>query len=431
MNQIIDITGSSAHKFQDSDIVFAHSLKSVQAVYELLNRTPIERIQNAFGWYAALALGELTTEQLRELRFEFTDHFRDVKQKKMISHQQVCMQFVSLEYQFILSRIYIDHHFTPEDFEHTAILIKELKKSFSKMLQANDWMDDKSRTTALKKLASIKENIGYPEWLLNDTRLDEMHPLGKRLNVKKGKFLEAMLDLFSMKVGVRFDEFGHKRNAFGDTSSTSLEERVWRQIPPTLTNAAYVSQLNSIIITAAILKAPFFDKDRPLALNYGSLGMIIGHELTHGFDQSLDFNTVQSSIAFKELSRCFILQYNTTEPISGLPISGVRTLRENVADNGGIKESFNAYRSHQKLYGNSTLLPDLDLDADQLFFLGFANNWCSVYRPDRLKYMIALNSHSPEHFRANFPTANFEEFAKAFKCKVGTKQNPIKKCKLW
>ncbi|XP_017460895.1 PREDICTED: neprilysin-1-like, partial [Rhagoletis zephyria] len=201
-------------------------------------------------------------------------------------------------------------------------------------------------------------------------------------------------------------------------------------------NAAYEPEQNSITIPAGILKAPFFDAARPFAINHGSIGVVIGHEFTHGLDdQGRQYDEVgnlknwwtpAAIKAFSERSKCFVEEYGRqVEKSTGLHLNGQNTLGENIADNGGTHESFNAYKAREAASGASPTLADLPkFTSDQLFFLSYANTWCSLTRPEKLKQQIEYDPHSPSQYRVNVPLSNSADFARAFSCPAGSPMNP-------
>lgn len=194
--------------------------------------------------------------------------------------------------------------------------------------------------------------------------------------------------------------------------------------------------------TAGILQGQLFTADRPRYMNYAAIGVAIGHEITHGFDDQgrqfdLDGNLVDwwgndTAEAFKEKSQCFVDQYsNYTEKQTGLNLNGITTLGENIADNGGAKEAYLAYQNSVRLFGHETTLPGLRYTANQLFWITFAQTWCAVDRPETLKKSILTDSHSPNEFRVLGTLMNLKEFAADFQCPEGSRMNPVKKCEVW
>lgn len=194
---------------------------------------------------------------------------------------------------------------------------------------------------------------------------------------------------------------------------------------------------------AGILQPPFFSKGQAKSLNYGGIGMVIGHEITHGFDDSgrnydkdgdlKDWWTPDSTQRFLELSKCIVNQYGnfSWDLANGLNLNGNNTLGENIADNGGIRQAYQAYRNYVKEHGEEPPLPGIDLSHDQLFFLNFAQVWCGTHRPEQAVNSIKVDVHSPGKFRVLGSLQNFPEFAKAFSCNKSSYMVPDNICRVW
>ncbi|KAI4815394.1 hypothetical protein KUCAC02_005540 [Chaenocephalus aceratus] len=204
-------------------------------------------------------------------------------------------------------------------------------------------------------------------------------------------------------------------------------------------NAFYSSSKNQI----GILQPPFFSKGQAKSLNYGGIGMVIGHEITHGFDDNgrnydkdgdlKDWWTPDSTQKFLDQSKCIVNQYGnfSWDLANGLHLNGNNTLGENIADNGGIRQAYQAYKNYVKEHGEEPSLPGIGLSHDQLFFLNFAQVWCGTHRPEQAVNSIKVNVHSPGKFRVLGSLQNFPEFAKAFKCNKNSYMVPDNICRVW
>jgi predicted metalloendopeptidase len=201
------------------------------------------------------------------------------------------------------------------------------------------------------------------------------------------------------------------------------------------------SFLRSTAFPAAFIDGPFYDSGRPLSQNYGSIGLIAGHEITHGFDTHGSQFAANGSLnnwwsesarkIFEEKAKCFEEQYSSiTDVITGRKVNGKNTLEENISDNGGLHVAFEAYKK-LNVSSNQGLLPGLSkFNHDQLFFLGHANAWCLNIQP-KLYDMSHDSKHAAPRHRVNVPLQNSPNFAEAFKCMKGSKMNPEKQCHLW
>lgn len=217
----------------------------------------------------------------------------------------------------------------------------------------------------------------------------------------------------------------------------------WRKHARAATvNAFYNSLDNSIEFPAGILQGAFFDKAKPNYLNFGAIGFVIGHEITHGFDDrgrqfdkdgnNRNWWNSETDARFKERAQCIVDQYgNYTVPENGLRVNGINTQGENIADNGGLKEAFRAYEAWITRNGQEARLPGIKLNQKQLFWVSAANVWCGKYRPEVLKMRTLVGSHSPAQFRITGPLSNLREFSDTFNCPLNAPLNPEKKCSVW
>ncbi|XP_026682311.1 endothelin-converting enzyme homolog [Diaphorina citri] len=214
----------------------------------------------------------------------------------------------------------------------------------------------------------------------------------------------------------------------------------WSMTPPTV-NAYYTPTKNQIVFPAGILQAPFYDINQQQALNYGGMGVVMGHELTHAFDdQGREYDKEgnlhqwwnNATIArFKEQAECFVHQYNNFT-LDGMSVNGKRTLGENIADNGGLKAAYHAYLQWAKQNSmKEQYLPALNFTHKQLFFIGFGQVWCSTNTEEATKLLLEKDAHAPSHYRVVVPLANLPEFSQAFSCPLGSKMNPVNKCEVW
>ncbi|CAI5687558.1 unnamed protein product [Oreochromis niloticus] len=280
------------------------------------------------------------------------------------------------------------------------------------------------------KAMAIKEHIGYPDHILQESnqKLDQEYA---HLNFSEEHYFENILENLKSEA--------HK-------SLKKLREPVdpdlWI-IGAAVVNAFYSPNRNQIVFPAGILQPPFFSKHQHQALNFGGIGMVIGHEITHGFDDNgrnfdkdgnmLNWWSNYSADHFKEQSQCMVQQYGNFnwKLAGGQNISGISTLGENIADNGGVRQAYKAYLKWVEMEGEEPRLPGLDMDHKQLFFLNFAQVWCGAYRPEYASQSIKTDSHSPLEYRVLGSLQNFEAFSEAFQCQKGSPMNPELKCRVW
>merc|ERR1719378_1863055 len=275
----------------------------------------------------------------------------------------------------------------------------------------------------------MKEYIGYPEEILQEHLLEELY---EDLEVGAG-------DHFNN--GIRMSKWG--TNYAWKKLREKVDKTDWkRHSRPAVVNAFYSSIENSIQFPAGILQGNFFGSDRPAYMNYGGIGWVIGHEITHGFDdQGRQYDNKgnlrnwwedATKNRFLDKANCIIWQYgNYTATAVNKTLNGVNTQGENIADNGGIKEAYLAYQSWVDRHGEEAKLPGLQgYTSNQMFWISAANVWCSKYRDKALEKRIKTGAHSPGLFRVLGPLRNSPEFARDFNCPLGSGMNPVKKCEV-
>uniref|UniRef100_A0A8C5BL71 Membrane metallo-endopeptidase-like 1 n=1 Tax=Gadus morhua TaxID=8049 RepID=A0A8C5BL71_GADMO len=341
-----------------------------------------------------------------------------------------CVRYVQSSMENAVGALYVRETFAGESKRMVSDLISKIQEAYVETLEELSWMDAPSKEKAREKAMAIKEHIGYPDHILekNNQKLDEEYA---HLNFTEDNYFENILENLQCEA--------HK-------SLKKLREPVdsdlWI-IGAAVVNAFYSPNRNQIVFPAGILQPPFFSKHQPQALNFGGIGMVIGHEITHGFDDNgrnfdkdgnmLNWWSNYSAEHFKEQSQCMVQQYGNFhwKLAGGQNVSGISTLGENIADNGGVRQAFKAYLKWVATEGEEPHLPGLDLNHKQLFFLNFAQVWCGAYRPEYASQSIKTDSHSPLEYRVLGSLQNFEAFSEAFQCEKGSLMNPEMKCRVW
>lgn len=289
-------------------------------------------------------------------------------------------------------------------------------------------MDAATRVLAISKAQAITPKIGYPDWIMNDTALTAYYA---DLTVTDNHFVN--------KVNMHAFDFRNMVSQLGQP----VDRTVWDMTPQEV-NAYYNPSFNEIVFPAGILQPPFFSLSQPKAINYGGIGAVMGHELTHGFDNSgreydkygnmRQWWSPASIAAFNEEAECLAEQYSSYAiEVDGQAyhVRGNQTLGENIADNGGLKEAYAAYHAWIAANGPEPMLPGLGLNNDQLFFVSFAQVWCSAELPMAALLGLRTDPHSPPQFRVQGATSNSEEFAAAFSCPAGSPMVHTPSCVVW
>ncbi|XP_064595998.1 endothelin-converting enzyme 1-like isoform X2 [Liolophura sinensis] len=338
-----------------------------------------------------------------------------------------CVSKADSAFGFATGGLYVEDpsRFHPDTKKKIEDILGEIQDTFIEELPTVDWMSPEVKEIAIEKARAVKKKVAYPDWVKRPSKLDKYY----EKVVMTDSFFESMLNIRRFYLEKDMD----KRGKPPDVS-------IWSQTPAVV-NAYYSPSHNYFAFPAGILQRPFYDPDFPEPFNYGSIGFVMGHELTHGFDNTGRLYDKQGNLhnwwnnqsleAFKERSKCMIEQYDKYK-IQGRSVRGDRTLGENIADNGGIKV---AYRAYQKWLMNNTpakQLPGLPPSDLKLFFIGFAQVWCSYYTPAYARTALLTDAHSPAKYRVIGTLSNSEEFSDAFNCRKGaTLMNPENKCQVW
>lgn len=299
----------------------------------------------------------------------------------------------------LVGQLYVEKHFTPRAKERMNELVDNLKQAFSARIQTLDWMGEGTKKQALEKLALFNTKIGYPDvWKSYDALTIGTESLAS--NLLAASEFETNRDL--AKLGAPID-----RNE-------------WHMTPQTI-NAYYNPTMNEIVFPAAILQPPFFNLSADDAVNYGGIGAVIGHELSHGFDDKgskfdgkgnlRNWWTEEDRKEFDRRASGLVKQYSTYEPVEGMPVNGELTLGENIGDLGGLSVAYAAYRL--SLGGEEAPVID-GLTGDQRFFLGWGQIWRRLYRDAELRRRLIVDPHSPSQYRVNGIVRNMDAFYEAF-----------------
>ncbi|HXQ35999.1 MAG TPA: M13 family metallopeptidase, partial [Anaerolineales bacterium] len=316
-----------------------------------------------------------------------------------------------------VGQVYVQKAFPPSAKARVLDMIKNLKAALRSDISTLSWMGDNTRKQALIKLDAIVDKIGYPDkWIDYST-----------MKVDRSTFVVNRL---------RATEFAERRDLAKIGKPVDRLEWI---IPPQIVNAGYNPQNNEIIFPAGILQSPLFDPTADDAVNYGGMGAIIGHELTHGFDDEgrqfdargnlADWWTPDDRKAFDERAQCIIDQFNGYEVEQGLNQKGELVVGESIADLGGLTI---AYAALQKSMEGKPRPKNIDgFTPEQRFFLAYAHNWATNMRPEYARFLAAQDPHPLAKFRANGPLSNMPEFAEAFQCKTGSPMVRAKRCQIW
>ncbi|MEM7016553.1 MAG: M13 family metallopeptidase, partial [Pseudomonadota bacterium] len=303
-----------------------------------------------------------------------------------------------------VGKVYTDKHFPPEAKRQMDELVANLSAALKERLEKNEWMDEQTRQQALLKLSTFEPRIGYTKKWTDYSKL----------KIEKGDMLGN---------AIRLTEFEWQQDL--ERLPGPVDRERW-PYPPQTVNASYSPLLNQITFPAGILQPPFFDPNADPAINYGAIGVVIGHEIGHGFDDQgrrfdengvvRDWWTEASGAAFKVRADKLVEQFNQYSPIEGMTVNGKLTLGENIGDLGGVEMAYAAYQKYKEKYGEPEIIDGYT--GDQRFFLSYGQIWRGKIREDALRQRLVTDPHSPMEFRINGVVRNVDAWYEAFGVKT-------------
>ncbi|MFO0656628.1 MAG: M13 family metallopeptidase [Polyangia bacterium] len=335
---------------------------------------------------------------------------------KILPRWKRCVGFVDHAMGEALGTAFVSKTFGDDGKAKALEIIHGIEGAMEQSVKALPWMDEPTRKAALEKLTRIANKIGFPDKPRSYDAL-KTQPGSHLANLSAASAFEARREL--AKIGKPRDK------------------NEWLMTPPTV-NAYYEPLFNEMAFPAGILQPPMFGRNVARAINYGAIGMVMGHEVTHGFDDEgrqfdadgnlRDWWSQSVNSEFNRRAQCVVDQYNEYKPLPDANLDGKLTLGENIADLGGLKLALLAYRAAQK---TNPVASKGSYSEEQLFFLGMAQAWCEKRRPEYSRLLINVDPHSPAEFRVNGPLSNLPDFASAWKCAPTAKMVRKNQCQVW
>jgi putative endopeptidase len=398
----------------DTLIVNVDTPTQITAIGELLAKTPLTRLRAYLRWHAVGAVAGLLSDALRDESFEF--YGRELEgTKAQRPPQKRCVVATAGALSELVGRVWVDKHFAGSSKAKAKEILSSIIASLRAHIPTLDWMDLETKKRAYDKLGMVKQMVGYPsKWRdYASVTVTATDHYANAMSVRKYEYAD-MLDRLHKPVD-------------HDRWDMRAEE----------VNAYYSPNDNEMVFPAGIIQPSFFDLRYPDALNWGGIGAVMGHELGHSVDdQGSQFDgtgvlrnwwTAAATKSFKNRTKCIVDQYSKYK-VGDRHVNGTLTLGENLADNGGVKTAYRAFLNHSRVNGAESLPLIQGIDADQLFFIGYAQSWCELRRPGFAEMLLLRDPHSPSEFRVNGPLKNSAEFAEAWGCAPGSPMNPQAKC---
>ena len=396
------------------DGVTVTSPEFLAGIDPLLGATKPELWRSYLTFHLVARAAPFLAKRFEDAHFQFISALTG--QQEQQARWKRCVNHTDGALGDLLGQQFVKDRFPGASKQAAEEAVHAITAAMSANLGQLPWMDAQTKTRAVDKLQKMAYQIGYPaKWRTYDFKTDPKSFAANALASRKAERTRQLA-----KIG----------------KPTDRDE--WEWSPPTV-NAGYDPQLNRMVFPAGILQPPFYSVDAAVPVNLGAMGMVVGHELTHGFDdQGAQYDAVGNLVnwwqpdtqqQFKARTQCVIDQYSQYTVAGGAKVNGANTVGENIADIGGIKLAYAAY--HQlRASAPETVVAD-GFTEDQQFYLAFAQAWCAKMRPDFEKLLATVDVHSPAQWRVDGAMQATPEFAKAFRCKAGAKMRPAKQCVVW
>jgi predicted metalloendopeptidase len=388
-----------------------------EGLQPLLEKTDADLMQAYLRWHLIDGTAALLNRDIVDADFAFFNK-RLRGQQELEARWKRCVRATDGALGEALAQAFVDRQFAGESKEMALEMIRDVEDAFQENLPSLTWMDATTQERAVDKMSAIVNKIGYPDKWRDYSSL----------TMKPEAHFENTLAAREFEFHRNFRKIGNK-----------VDKGEWFMTPPTV-NAGYIPPFNEMIFPAGIMQSPFFHRDFPAVMNYGGIGMAMGHELTHGFDdQGRKFDKEgrltqwwedEVIEKFEGAAACVRDLYDGFEFQPGLTLNGQLTLGENIADLGGVKQAYEGYKRWEARHGAPEPLVD-SLTNDQLFFVRIGQIWCTLATPEFEKLQATTDPHSLPKFRVNGPLANYSAFAEAFQCAEGTPMNPVESCQVW
>jgi putative endopeptidase len=405
----------NAPGFSELNVSNPEFFKQVNSVIE---SEPLNALKSYVQWHLLDGASAWLSQPYVEAHFKFQQALTG--QAEIQARWKRCVDSTGNALGEALGQRYVEETFGADGKQRMLKMVDALEQSLDEDIHNLPWMTDETKKQAKIKLTAIRNKIGYP---------DEWRDYSK-LDIKPGDLLGNFL---------RANEFESRRDIA--KISKPLDRKEWGMTPPTV-NAYYSGARNEIVFPAGILQPPFFDKAMDDSVNFGGIGVVIGHELTHGFDDQgrkydpqgnlRDWWTDQDAKEFEKRANCIADEYGNFVAIDDLKLNGRLTLGENTADNGGARIALMAllHTIEQDKSGKAAQKID-GYTPEQRLFLGFGRVWCEKRRPELSRMLVNVDPHSPGRYRVNGVVENMPEFQKAWGCKAGQLMVSQNQCRVW
>jgi predicted metalloendopeptidase len=383
----------------------------------LIDATPLDAWKTYLTWQMLNAFAAWLSDDFVQQDFKFEQQFTG--QKELPVRWKRCVNSVDGSLGEALGQRYVEQTFGEDGKKRTLKMVDALEKALNRDISDLPWMTPATKKQALIKLEAIRNKIGYPDQWRDYSKVE----------IKRGDMVGNLWRATEFEANRQIQKIGKP-----------VDKKEWGVTPPTV-NAYYSGERNEIVFPAGILQPPFFNRSMDDAVNFGGIGLVIGHELTHGFDDEgrqfdpqgnlHDWWTAEDNKEFEKRAGCVADEYSSFVSIDDLHLNGKLTLGENTADNGGARIALMALHAMMAEAGQDANKKIDGYTPDQRYFLGFARVWCENITPESARVAVRTDPHSPGRWRVNGVVRNMPEFQKAFGCKAGQPMAPANACRVW
>ncbi|XP_038134571.1 endothelin-converting enzyme-like 1 isoform X4 [Cyprinodon tularosa] len=408
--------------FSEDEEIVVLATDYIQKVSDIIKNTSKRVLHNYMLWRIVAALSEHLSTAFRSTIHEFSREIDGTEQQLELG--RLCLTQANKHFGMALGALFVQKHFSSQSKAKVQELVEDIKHSLDLRLQELDWMDDATKEAARAKLKHMMVMTGYPDFLLKPELIDQEYGF----DVSEKTYFKNILNSIKFNIKLSIKKIHEE-----------VDKTAWL-LPPQALNAYYLPNKNQMVFPAGILQPTLYNPEFPQSLNYGGIGAIIGHELTHGYDDwggqydrhgnLKQWWTQESYRKFQRKAECIVKLYDNFT-VYNQKVNGRLTLGENIADMGGLKLSYYAYQKWVREHGPERPLPGLKYTHEQLLFIAFAQNWCMKRRSQSIYLQLLTDKHAPEHYRVLGSVSQFDEFSRVFHCPRGSPMNPVEKCSVW
>jgi putative endopeptidase len=411
LNRYFSDTGAPA--FSELNVSNPEFFKEVNG---LIDSEPLDNWKTYVSWHMLDAAAPWLSKPYVDANFKMQQYLTG--QAEIQERWKRCVDSTDQALGEALGQKFVERAFGPDAKQRMLTMVDALEKSLNQDISGLPWMTEETKKQAKVKLQAIRNKIGYPDVWRDYSKL----------TIQRGDLLGNFL---------RANEFESRRQIA--KIGKPLDRKEWQMTPPTV-NAYYSPPRNEIVFPAGILQPPFFDKTMDDSVNFGGIGAVIGHELTHGFDDQgrkydphgnlRDWWTPADGQEFEKRASCVANEYSNFVAVDDLKLNGKLTLGENTADNGGARIALAALKQMMTQNGKA----EEKIDAytpEQRFFLGYGRIWCEKRRPEFSRMLVSVDPHSPGKYRVDGVVQNMPEFQQAWGCKAGQPMVRENACRVW